>query len=332
MSILDSDLQAFLPASVSNDPASNGGRMSNKSISLNAKNNVFPDVSRAQRTSGATRWRKLFLANRNVENLAVQSTFVVLDKPTVYGDFALFRPGTHEDFESAISGATYGCALLAQDAAAGATTLTLALEAASLSAMLAAGREILVTARADFKSSSGAEEFAQIASVSTSGLQATVTLSAALANAYTVAAGARVCTVYRPAQPATPALTDWTESGSGSYDRANFPVVLTNVGTIRQAWTITYQSATSFTVSGDVLGVLGTFETSADAAPAPAGGEPYFRLRSGGHGTGHANGDTITFTTSPAAVPIWVQSAIPTGLDEFGMSDIPISWSVEGET
>ena len=81
-------------------------------------------------------------------------------------------------------------------------------------------------------------------------------------------------------------------------------MLLANQGAIRQAWEIIYQSAINFTISGDTLGALGTFETLANAAPAPAGGQPYFTLKADGHGSGHAAGDRISFTTSPAAVPV----------------------------
>lgn len=335
MSILATDLQAFLPAAVTANPATNGGRMGASAINLNAKNNVFPDVSAALRASGGVRWRKLFLANRNAENVAVQSTLVLMNAPTVYDDYAYFVPGTHEDFESGVSGDIYGCALLSQNAAAGANSVTVALEDAALAPMLTTGREILITNRTDFANTTGnvgTEEFHRIASVSVSGLIATITLEATLANAYTVAAASRICTVYRPAQLAQPQLEGWSESGSGTYDKTGFPVLLTNQGAIRQAWDIVYQSATNFTISGDTLGALGTFETSANAAPAPAGGQPYFTLKADGHGSGHAAGDRISFTTSPAAVPVWIRHSVPAGITDYGLTDIPISWQLEGES
>ena len=93
-------------------------------------------------------------------------------------------PGTHEDFESGVSGDIYGCALLSQNAAAGANSVTVALEDAALAPMLTTGREILITNRTDFANTTGnvgTEEFHRIASVSVSGLTATITLDATLA-------------------------------------------------------------------------------------------------------------------------------------------------------
>ena len=335
MSILASDLTACLSASVTGDPATNGGRPAAENMSLNTKNNAFPDVNSAMRASGGTRRRKLFLCNRNTDNLSGEAVMVVMDAITEYGCYAWFTPADFDGFESDLTGGepVYGVALLAEAAAAGATTISLALEDAALFAMLATGRELLISCRVAFEntvSTVGTEESHVIASAMLSGTTATVTLTTPLENAY--AAGSRASTVYRPPDLA-PALSGWTETGSGTYDRAGSPIVLTNRGTIRQKWTVRYTSATEFTITGDALGLVGTFATSADASPTnpdtAAGGDPYFTLPAAGHGSGHAAGDTIEFWTSPAACPLWVISVIPAGTDAYGMTDAPIAWHVE---
>ena len=338
MSILASDLIAFASATVSDNPATNGGRPAASPLSLNAKNNAFPDVGSAVIEAGGRAWRKLFLCNASTDNSAGTAARVLLDKPTSYGDYAYFLPGTMEDVESGISASApiYGAALLSADAAAGATQITCALEDAALAPMFAAGRRIVLSTRSGYEnttSSVGVEETAEIASVSTSGTTATLTLTKGLANAYTVAAGARASVIYAPGTTIAPALTNWQESGSGTYDQS--AIVLSNRGTIRQAWTIAYTSATSYTLTGDTLGLVGTYETTADAAPANpatyAGGAPYLTIPASGHVAGHAAGDTITFVTSPAAIPIWVSRVVPAGTTDMGMSDIPICWSIESE-
>ena len=338
MTLLSSDLQVFLSATVSADPATNGGRLGGSPIALSAKNNAFPDVNSALLASGGTRWRKFFLANLNAQNLAGQAVMVVMDRPTAYGDYALFRPGTQDDVESQIAGDIHCCAVLAANAGAGAGTIAVLLEDAAQAAAFVAGREILISSRAAFEntaSTTGAEELRKISgSPTVAGLNLTITLDQPLAGSYTVAAGTRVSTVYRAAD-LSPALSDWAESGTGDYDEGNYPVRLTNLGTIRQRWTIQYTSAQVFTLSGDTLGLVGTFQTDQDAAPVnPAGhasGQPYLRIPAGGHGSGHVSGDKITFATSPAACPLWVKSVIPPGTTDFGPSEIPICWQVEGE-
>lgn len=340
MSILVTDLQAFLSRSVSSVPAQNGGRMADTPISLTAKNNAFPDPSSHLREVGTEvggrRWRKIFLANRNQENLRGQYPMVLLDRPTQYGDFAYFIPADHDNVESDITNAEpmYGAALLAQNAHKDATTIQVTLEDAFLAAMLQDGREILLSTRANFENTTstvGVEEKHTINGAPVlSGLTATITLGRALGADFHVSAGARISVVYRPAGDVAPALTDWAESGTGDFDETNHPIRLDNTGCIRQVWTLTYQGPDSFVLSGDTLGALGSFPTSADAAPLnSSNGKPLLTIPKEGHGSGHVNGDVITFKTAPAAIPIFVNNVIPPHTSEYGLTDIAIGWSME---
>ena len=339
MSILTSELIAFPAAHVSaTDPTANGGRPADEPLPLNRKNNVFPDVNSAARAAGGTRRRKVFLANHNPDDLPGEAVMVIMDKITPYDDFGYFVPGDYDDFESDLTGdePMHGAAVLQDPAEAGADLLTVALESGEQGRMFAEGGELLVSSRSAFDNVSGTagvEELVTIGSRSFQGTGNTVCilrLNRPLENAF--AAGSRVSTVYRPPDLA-PTLTGWTETGSGTYDRAAHPVGLSNRGTIRQKWTITYTSATTFTAAGDDVGPLGTFQTSAECAPVNpanvANGAPYFRLAAAGHGDGHAAGDKIEFWTSPASCPIWLVNAIPPGLSAYGLSELPIGWQVE---
>lgn len=330
MSVTTNDMQAFLSAEVSDDdPAANGGRPADGTMSLSVKNNAYPDVTSVQRSAGARRRRKIFLANLNAENLSADAPMVIVDRPTVYGDYAWFSPGDFDGRESDLTGAEpiYGAADFAADAASGATTISLALEHAELAAMLEVGREILLSNKADFEnmtSSVGVEELRVIADVSVSGLIATVTLSAPLEHDFTVEAGARASVVYRP--PAQQArVTDWSGGGAS-------PVVLSNRGTIRQRWTISFTSATTYELAGDTVGGLGTFQVAAQAAPvnpaAWASGAPYLTIPADSL-TGHTSGDAVTFYTDPAMTPIWVSNVIPPNVGNYGLTEVGIGWQVE---
>ena len=203
MSIISNQMQAYLSAQVSDtDPGANGGAIAAQAMSLSAKNNAFPDVTLQERAEGDRKWRKIFLVNAHTELDGV-SPMVVLDKPTAWGDYAWFTPGATANYESDLTGSEpmYGAALLAADAAAGDTQIFLELEDAALFPMLEAGRELLISDRSSFEnatSSQSVEELRFIASASLAGALATVTLTAPLEHAFTVAAGARASTVYRP--------------------------------------------------------------------------------------------------------------------------------------
>ena len=330
MSIISNDMQAFLSAEVSDDdPTKNGGRPADAPMSLSAKNAAFPDVNSAQRTAGDRRWRKVFLANTNNQDLAGEAGLVIMDNPTAYGDYCWFTPGTFEDHESDLTGdePIYGAAEFGADALTGATTITLALEDAALAPMLEAGRELLLSTRNAFENTAstvGVEELHTIANASVSGTSASVTLAAPLEHDFTVEAGARAGVIYRPpTQQAT--VADWSGGGAS-------PVVLSNRGTIRQRWTISFTSATTYELAGDTVGGLGTFQVAAQASPvnpaAWASGGPYFVIPADSL-TGHSSGQTITFTTSPAMTPIWVNNVIPAGVGEYGLTDVGIGWQVE---
>ena len=53
----------FRRAALASDtvPAQNGGRMTSAAVVSSVKNNLFPDVTQAQRLAGAEHYRKVFL-------------------------------------------------------------------------------------------------------------------------------------------------------------------------------------------------------------------------------------------------------------------------------
>lgn len=201
MSIIPSEMQAYLSASVSDDdPTANGGPIADDPMPLSALNNAFPNTTLAERTQGDRKWRKIFLVNASDQDGV--DPMVVMDKPTAYGDYAFFVPGG-ANYESDLTGAEpiYGAALLATDAAEGATQIVLALEHEALAPMLVSGRELLISSRANFDnttSTQGHEELRQISGVSVSGTTATVTLDEPLGHNYIVATGSRASVVWRP--------------------------------------------------------------------------------------------------------------------------------------
>lgn len=346
MSITANDMQAFLSAEVSDtDPAANGGPPADAPMPLASKNNAYPDVNSRQRERGVRRWRKIFLANLNSADLVGEAVMVLMDAPTAYGDYAYFLPAGFEDHESDITvtgyGAPYGTALLRIDADAGSNALQITLEHESLFDMLAAGREIVVSTRQSFENQSstiGVEEIHTIQSavITHQGVmgdaEATVTTSAPLEHDFKVADNARISTVYRPPDQRA-SVTEWTAGGDP-------PVSVGNRGTIFETWTLRFvgESAstppTSFDLSGARLGSLGSFAVDAECAPvnpaAWAAGAPYFTIQANAFASlEYASGRAVSFVTTPAMTPIWVNNVIPAGTREYGLTEVPIMWQVE---
>lgn len=107
------------------------------------------------------------------------------------------------------------------------------------------------------------------------------------------------------------------DTASGTFDEAGQPISTTALGAEEEDWTLTFSSATAFTVAGARIGSVGVGSVSEDFAPLnPATGAPYFTIPSAAWGGTWANGETVAFTTHPAALPLWFQEVVPAGTAE----------------
>lgn len=103
-------------------------------------------------------------------------------------------------------------------------------------------------------------------------------------------------------------------STTAQYNQLNWPVVVTNRGSIAGKWALVFTSATSFNVVEQRLGVITTGNTSTDCAPVnPATGTPYFTIRSQGWGSGWAAGNAVRFNTDACLGPMWLVRTVISG-------------------
>ena len=157
------------------------------------------------------------------------------------------------------------------------------------------------------------------------GNDATITLAAGLANAYDAATPTYVASAVE-LPDLTPAQSAWTETSSaGTYDETTYPLTLYNAGTVTDTWTITFTSATAFTVAGALTGSLGTGATSADYKPAN-GASYYFELDKDGWGGTWAIGDTVTFATTHAGQAVWAKEVVPAGIAAYSNNTVTLTW------
>ncbi|WP_286694084.1 hypothetical protein [Spongiibacter sp. UBA1325] len=111
----------------------------------------------------------------------------------------------------------------------------------------------------------------------------------------------------------------WSDERIGSdttakYNEVAYPLEITNQGSIKERWRISFTSSTNFQVVGESVGVIGTGNTSADCAIAnPATGAPYFTIRADGWGTGWDAGNQVRFNTDGAQAPFWIARTILSG-------------------
>jgi hypothetical protein len=313
MPVTASEIKYMKPQTVT-DGADNGGRMSRYAAAHGVKNNLFPDVSQAERAAGLTRFRKVFAKIANDDDLGLLGAVAHLATVTPGDDWVTLFAGTQRDTQGDIAGPReYGAAVLAADVAAGATAFDVTLEDAAL-VVFAAGDSIWL-GHVDGSGALVGEYHANI-TVATAGATVTITLDAGdqVAGDHLVADGSVAASVLALGDVAG-SLAAWTEtSGAGTYDEATHPPEPDHIGGIEEDWTITFTSATAYELRDSGGTLRGTGGIGADFAPTNADvSKPYFVLRAAGWGGTWASGDSITFTTSPAAAPLWLRQVVPAG-------------------
>ncbi len=321
MTVLPAELKIY-KSTVITDTGTNGARLSSDEVVSGVANNVFPNVFTADRVTGLTTHRKVFGKVGNDADETLYYPQLWLDILTPAEDWVIFFAATLRDVQSGIAGTEqkYGCASLFADVTAGVSTLDVSVEDASLvsgnDAIFTVGDKIRVTDKETITGAGNEEVHVLTGVTPVSGVRITLTFSAStLANPYTTAATSRIMSVYEPSDVACSFdnFVD-TTAGDGTYDDSGYPVVLDNIGTIEETWTITFTSATDFGCVGDSVGSVGTGSTAVDFSPSnTAFSKPLFTLSKDGFADTWASGDTIVFQSHPAVVPIWERRDVPTG-------------------
>ena len=334
MPILSDDIQWFNPASVSDTtPANNGGRPSQTQNISGVKNNLFPDVSAAQRAAGCEHWRKPFILIKNAADLPLIDPKISIEQGTPGDSHVLIYPGTWTDTQATRTGRPYGYGTLASAATAGDTSIAVTTEA-DFSGLtdkpFQVGDLIRVDARADV-TADGLSEYVEIAAVTYTADSLAITLTAGLVNGYD--AGVHVASVIEPGDLAA-GVIDMLTTGALDYDAETYPIVVPQLGGIYQTWTVTLTDPETgaLAVAGDTVGPVGSGSAEIDLAPTDANGNPYFILTADGW-TASAPpnaGDTLVFTTAPAGCALWYRRLVPVGAE--AISSDPVSVCVEGET
>jgi len=325
MTILASEL-LMKKSKVVTDTDSNGGLMDNTAgVTSGVVNNVWPSVFKAERLAGSTKYRKTFLKVANDSDETLYNPQVWLDVVTPGDDWVVFFEGTQTDTQNDITGSEdcYGCGSLNTNVSAGAGSIIVDVEDATLAT--GAADEIFrdedtirITNMDTPSSGTGTEEIHVInGAPSVSGTEVTITLTGTLANDYNTddnTYGTRIMSVYEPSDVVSSVGSAVaTTADDGDYDDTTYPILADNIGTINQTITITFTGATTFTAVSNVSGVsLSGGSTGVDYAPSnPDVTKPYFTLDKDGWTGTWANGDTLVFSTVPAAIPIWQKRVVP---------------------
>jgi len=317
MSLSETDIKLRKPSEISDLPT-NGGRMTYNEFPADPKNNLFENISEAERTAGSVKYRKLFLQNHNIENIGLLYPYFYLSNHTPEDDMVYLFEGTQRDTQADITGSEplYGSGTLAVTVSSGATSIDVEVEDSSVE-IFRVGDKIRITDKENEIAATGNEEKVEIDVVNAPvGNTITLDLTTALVNGYT-AGGAiqtRVMSLCYISDVTTEISNFTVTSGSGTYDIGTYPIALQNQGCLEQDYVILFDSDTTFTCSGDTLGSLGTGNISTVFAPLNTDtGKSLFTLQFEGWGGVFANGDIVSFSSAPSSVPIWHKRDVPAG-------------------
>lgn len=330
MPISSNEIKMYRSQTVSN-ASSNGGLMGSVEAVSGAASNLFPNASSTERQNGASHWRKLFFKVSNALNLALLNARVWQDTNTPGGDLVYFTPSTQRQTQVALPGSPvyYGCGDLDVTVLAGGSTLVVETEV-NAPEIFRNGSLIRLSNKAD-PFAAGTEEWLRVSGAPVvAGTLVTLTLESPVQNTY-LAGTSRVSSVYEVGNVQATADSFNTSSVGGSLVDPEDNVVPHGVGTIEQNWTLTFESASAYTIDGDTLGTVGAGNITAGAAPNNAAfGSPYFTLNPALFGGTFAVGNTITFSTHPASVPVFIRRKIPAGT--AAQSNNSASFYIDGET
>lgn len=314
MAILASQIIWRYPA-VRSDAGGNGGRMTATSIP-DTKNSVFPDVTQDERAAGSIKYRKVHIHIANIDDLTYLNSRLFVETYTPGADSVTMFLGTYIDTQSGLTGSErqFGAGQLNTTVSAGATSIDVMTEAAALG-IFQNGDLIRVSDKDDVNDVTGNSQFVAISgAVSYAGDVATLPLAAALDFNFNASA-TRVASVIEVGDVIGAFENFVVTSSAGTYDEVTNPVEINSVGGIYQNWTLSFTSATAFNVIGDTLGTIGTGNITSATQPTNIDfGVPYFILQYQGFGGTFTSGDTITFRTLPAAIPVWYKRTIPAGI------------------
>ncbi len=335
MSIVGSELVWRTSAEMS-DAGTNGGKMTATAIADAVKNNVWPDVPQAERTAGSLKYRKVHIHIANDEDLTLVQSRVFVETSTPGDDSVVFFAGTFTDLQSGITGSErkFGGGALNSDVSAGGSIIEVAVdtasdESATSLAMFQDGDLIRISNKVDVDSA-GDEEYHTISGAPVYAADvATITLVGTLGASYT-AANTRVSSVYEAGDVAASYVSFSVTSASGSYDDSTYPLVIDHIGGVEANWSLTFTSATDFDIFRDGSNI-GSGNITSNVQPTNTNfSKPYFVMDWNGFGGTFQSGDTVTFTTHPAAIPLWYRRKVPAGAASLSGNKIIIG--IDGQS
>ncbi|MBF0096285.1 MAG: hypothetical protein HQM04_06530 [Magnetococcales bacterium] len=320
-------------------PSQNGGRMTQITSPNNSKANIFPVTQNAQRVSGVTLYRKMFIKIETSDAETLMDPKVFIDTASAGDDFTtLLYTGSHTDTQDMLGAARcYGCGTLKDPLEQGATQLVITLEHMAAAALQPfKPGDLLRISNQSSVDGAGDIEYVLVGTGSGdavySGAEVTLNISA---TTLAWASGGNPVLVSSCIQPGD-VVANYSgfavHSAAGSYSDA-LNLLPKPIGAIHQTWTITITDPVSgaYRLDGDALGSgVATGSKSASFSPLnPDTLTPYFTLAAAGWGGEWQLHDSLTFITRPAAIPLWYRQTVPANAASISASVTGVA--IDGE-
>jgi hypothetical protein len=339
MAISANEIKLLKPSTI-NDTTSNGGVMGTLPIADGVKNNVWPDVPQSERVAGSVKYRKTFIKVANDDDITLVDPKIFIETKTPGDDTIVLMAGTQTDAQADATGYSrfYGAGDLDADVTAEATTIDVNVESGNSAAgdnIFQDGDLVRISDKLNVDDADNNVEFLRLADpggVSWNGDKATLTFDTGvyLANDY-IAASTRVASVLET-DDIVASFDTWAESSaSGTFDESSFSPTLDHISSIEENWTITFTDATNFSCVGSILGTVGSGSIGGgDFAPNNTDfSKPYFTLLDAGWAGTWASGDTLSFTSHPAATAVWQKRTVPAGANSLSGDKVIVAVSGE---
>ena len=309
--LTSNDLRRF-HAQYQTDTGINGGRLRFvREIIDGVKNNVFPDVTEAERQAGIERLRKVFYCAMAGDSTPLLDARIHMTTTSQSQDYYVMAPGTQTDTQADIEASPpsrwYGAGVLHASVSAGDNQIVVDLEDAI---------DIFQDGDTIWIGDGTNEEYHEGVTASRSGTQVTITLASGdmLSHDYAADTTTYVASVIEAGDVKPEWGDEHINSSQGTADSSTYPILTYARGSLEHTITLTFTSATEFNAQSDLLGDLGSGNISSDFEPLnPDNGEKLFTIQAAMWDGTWQSGDTYQFTTHPSAAPVWIKQAVPAG-------------------
>lgn len=303
----------------------NGGKMSTVVSVSGVMGNEFEKVQNSDRVAGATFYSKRHIhLSTGVGNPVFANGIIYMTGAGSADDRYMIALGTNTDTagELALDKRWYSVGLLTGDVSAGGQNVSIVTRSGSDNAFREGDKVRLTNADNTFEYNT----------ISTEPTYSGDLCSFVLANPVSrdFLEGAKVASCIE-LETITASVTDFSVSSTaGSYNLEANPILLTGDATVAEYWTGAFNGTTSFLLTGDTLGGIGSGNISSALQPNNAAySRPYFKLASAGWSGSFQSGDSFSFRTSPAAIPLWLKRVVPANAGSAATSDCYVM--IEGE-